>query len=515
MRAARRQLLLVAPPARTAVEAALAGGLVLASLLLLSGDVPPWVRRQGTDLVVLPVAASIAALRLRARGSVPEARDTAALAGLFLLLDAARAVAFGPEPVPRFSSAGGWLFGLLGTGLFLSARLLVRGFVAWRALCRRHLAWALADAHVKLFGLLAALAVSAFALRVATSPFFETFVPPGSGAGTDFWIRVVAGVAPQTLLALLAAVVAMLLLLPPLALLSRLAIGPAARRIERLTAHADAVGEGRLDLRVPVEGEDEVARLEAHLNAMAERLSLVLADLSTERDRVERLLSERRRLYLTLSHDLRTPVAAIRARLEPLAARAEGPERAELDRLLEDVVRLETLLLDLFAVARADAGRLPVRTAACDAAGLARGVVETFRPLAWQRGRVELLAAAEAPLPPVLADPGRLRQVLGNLVHNAVRACPPGGVVLVEAAADAGGVRLSVRDTGPGIPEGTDPFEPRPVAETEDERAGIGLSIVRELAAAMGGRVEARSLPEGGACFSVVLPKAPQERPAA
>ncbi|MCE7960514.1 MAG: sensor histidine kinase, partial [Acidobacteria bacterium ACB2] len=69
--------------------------------------------------------------------------------------------------------------------------------------------------------------------------------------------------------------------------------------------------------------------------------------------------------------------------------------------------------------------------------------------------------------------------------------------------------------TGPGIPEGTDPFEPRPVAETEDERAGIGLSIVRELAAAMGGRVEARSLPEGGACFSVVLPKAPQERPAA
>lgn len=515
MRAARRPVLLAAPPARAAVEAALSGGLVLASLLLLSGDVPPWVRRQGTDLVVLPVAASVAALRLRSRGSGAEARDTAALCGLFLLLDAARAVAFGPEPVPRFVSAGGWLFGLLGTGLFLSARLLVRGFAGWRALCRRHLAWALADAQVRLVALLAGLAAAVLAYRAATSPVFDSFVPPGSGAGTGFWVRVVAGVAPQAMLAFLAAVVAMLLLLPPLALLSRLAIGPAARRIERLTAHADAVGQGRLDLRVPVEGEDEVARLEAHVNAMAERLSGVLADLSAERDRVQGLLSERRRLYLTLSHDLRTPVAAIRARLEPLAERAAGPDKAELDRLAEDVVRLEALLLDLFAVARSDAGRLPVRTAACDAAELVRGVVETFRPLAWQRGRVELLAAAHAPLPRVLADPGRLRQVLGNLVHNAVRACPPGGVVLVEAVPDAGGARLSVRDTGPGLPEGADPFEPRPVAETGEERAGVGLSIVRELASAMGGRVEARSLPEGGACFSVLLPAAPADPPEA
>lgn len=513
MTGARRPVFLAAAPPRAAAEAVLAGGLLLAALLLLAGDVPAWVRRQGTDLVVLPAAATVAAVRLRARGSAPELRDTAVLAGLFVALDAARAVAFGAEPVARFASAGGWLFGLLGTGLFVSARLLVRAWVAWRGLCRRHLAWALADAQLRVFGLLAALTVAALALRVATSPFFDALVPSGSGVGTGFWVRVVAGVAPQAIVAALVSVVAIAVLLPPLALLSRLAIGPAARRIERLTAHADAVGEGRLDVRVPVEGEDEVARLEAHVNAMAERLSGVLADLSAERDRVEGLLSERRRLYLTLSHDLRTPVAAIRARLEPLVDREGGPERDELARLREDVVRLEALLLDLFAVARADAGRLPVRSVACDAAEVARSVVETFRPLAWQRGRVELLADSDRTLPRALADPERLRQVLGNLVHNAARACPPGGVVLVRTEGSADGVRVSVKDTGPGLPDGSDPFDPRPAAETAEERGGVGLSIVRDLALAMGGRVEARSLPGGGACFSVLLPAAPGEPP--
>jgi signal transduction histidine kinase len=141
-----------------------------------------------------------------------------------------------------------------------------------------------------------------------------------------------------------------------------------------------------------------------------------------------------------------------------------------------------------------------------------RHVVDTQAPLAWHQRRVQVLDQLGDDLPAARADAERLEQMVSNLVNNAIRHTPPGGLVAVVVAPETDRVRIEVRDTGEGIPLEELPrvFERfyRGNGSDGGVGAGLGLALVKELAEAMGGTVEASSTPGEGSCFTVRLPRA-------
>jgi two-component system phosphate regulon sensor histidine kinase PhoR len=253
--------------------------------------------------------------------------------------------------------------------------------------------------------------------------------------------------------------------------------------------------------------------------------TLRLADAQAARARAEaqaaRAEQSRRELIVNASHELRTPIASIRAHVESLLLSgedAEGgqPEPAELRSYLQIIEResdrLSALVDDLLALARADSGELRLDVRPIQAADVAQEVYEAMAPLAKRERQVTLMREMGEDLPLVLADWQRLAQVLLNLVRNAITYTPAGGIVSIRAErAEPGYVRLVVADTGAGIP----PEELERVFDrfyrTDASRArasggfGLGLAIVRDLVQAMGGSVRAESMVGEGSHFIVTL----------
>jgi two-component system sensor histidine kinase BaeS len=157
-------------------------------------------------------------------------------------------------------------------------------------------------------------------------------------------------------------------------------------------------------------------------------------------------------------------------------------------------------------------GRLELRLEPTDIRDVVAHAVGTAAPLAWQQRRVQVIADAPAGPAPARVDAARLQQVLSNLVSNAVRHTPPGGLVAASVAAEDGVVRVDVRDTGSGIAPDELPrvFERFYRGREEDgpEGAGLGLAVSKELVEAMGGTVDAASVVGEGSCFTVRLPRA-------
>jgi signal transduction histidine kinase len=175
-----------------------------------------------------------------------------------------------------------------------------------------------------------------------------------------------------------------------------------------------------------------------------------------------------------------------------------------------EIQRLSGLIDDLFTLSQADVDNLPLTCAPTSLPPLIGQVVETFAPLAWNSGKVEVAANLPDQLPAVQADARRLQQVLLNLLRNAVRHTPPGGIVAILAEAEATTVRIEVRDTGAGI----DPADLPHIWErfyrgknATSESAGLGLALVKELVEAMNGSVTTESAPGQGSCFTVRLPQ--------
>src|SRR5690606_35429400 len=155
----------------------------------------------------------------------------------------------------------------------------------------------------------------------------------------------------------------------------------------------------------------------------------------------------------------------------------------------------------------------PLAVAPADVGPLLQRIAEAAVPLAWTRGRVEVVSRIPESLPPVLADPERLEQIIWNLITNAVRPTPPGGLVLIGAELTDGHLEIEVRDTGEGIdpaelPQVWDRFY-RASNARDRAGAGLGLALVRELTEAMGGTVAVESQPGEGSRFSIRLPLAP------
>jgi two-component system sensor histidine kinase BaeS len=240
---------------------------------------------------------------------------------------------------------------------------------------------------------------------------------------------------------------------------------------------------------------------------VAEALRQLDSALATSEER-------QRRFLLSVSHELRTPLTSIRGYAESLVDGAYSPdELPEVgETLVREALRLERYVADLLALARLDADDFTLAVAEVD---VGRLLADGATAWADRMSRAGLTLDVEAPAQPltVHSDAGRLRQVLDVLTDNAARVCPPGSRVVWSAAPAPGGVRLEVRDSGPGLAE-TDAevaFTPgvlhdryagsRPVGH------GLGLAIAHGLVTRLGGSIRLTRAPEGGAGFEIDLPR--------
>ena len=249
------------------------------------------------------------------------------------------------------------------------------------------------------------------------------------------------------------------------------------RPLHSLEEAAAAVGEGDLEARAPErEGPPEVRSLAAAFNETVAKLS--------------RLLRSQGEFVADASHELRTPLTALRLRLESL------PSSRDRDAALHEADRLRDLVDGLLTLARADAGS--EASARVDATALMRERVEAWLPLADEHG-VGLVAQLDGPLP-VRAAPGRLAQVLDNLLANALEASPAGGTVTVSARVESPWVELHLCDEGPGLaPEQRKrAFDRFWRAGSGAGGSGLGLAIVKRLVAADEGEVELAEAAGGG-----------------
>lgn len=278
-----------------------------------------------------------------------------------------------------------------------------------------------------------------------------------------------------------------------------------ARRISRpvrdLTSAARGMAGGDLGRRVPVRSRDELGELAAAFNTMAEAVS-----------RQEEL---RRRMAADIAHELRTPLAVVQADLEAMLDGVRPLSAEAVAEVHEETRLLARLISDLRDLSLAEAGQLPLHREPTDPGTLARSSAARFASRAGEKG-VSLTVEAAEDLPEIDADPDRISQVLGNLLDNAMRHTPEGGEVSVrlEPAVNADEVRVTVRDTGPGIPREhlSNVFERfyrvDGARSKADGGSGIGLAVVRQLVEAHGGRVWAESPPGEGAAFGFALPAA-------
>jgi two-component system, OmpR family, sensor kinase len=276
--------------------------------------------------------------------------------------------------------------------------------------------------------------------------------------------------------------------------------GWAFRPVERMRTEAEAVSMTEPDRRLTVPStRDEVAGLAGSLNRML--------------DRLEEALDRERRFVDDASHELRTPVAALKAELELAMSRSRTKEELEsaVRRAAADSEALARLTEDLLVLARADRGRLPVRPGAVD---LDEVIDEVERALSHRASEAGVTVERRVDAaPPARVDPVRLRQALSNLLDNAVRHTPPGGRVRLTAWRVDGTVVLEVADTGPGFRAETlaHPFEPFARATTARGReggAGLGMTIVRAVVEAHGGSVTLDNPDDGGARVRLRFPGA-------
>ncbi|MGH8907130.1 MAG: ATP-binding protein [Egibacteraceae bacterium] len=278
-----------------------------------------------------------------------------------------------------------------------------------------------------------------------------------------------------------------------------LVAGTALRPVDRMRVEAEAISGSEPGRRLPVPATgDELTRLGDSLNRMLGRLE----------DAMER----ERRFVDDASHELRTPLANLKAELELALRRARPPQELleSLRSAAEEVERLTRLAQDLLILARADRGRLLARPEAHDVAALVRATVDSFAGRAAGLG-IALETSIEGPLPARI-DADRVRQAVGNLIDNALRHSCRGGTVTVSAARQDAGLAITVADTGEGFPPAFLPaaFEAFSRADAARARgeggAGLGLAIVRAVAEAHGGSVEAANRPHTGAMVVMRIP---------
>lgn len=281
-------------------------------------------------------------------------------------------------------------------------------------------------------------------------------------------------------------------------LLSRRVLRP----IGALTAASGRVGDGQLTERVPVRGHDELAGLARSFNRMA--------------DSLQRSEERQRQMISDVAHELRTPLANLRGYLEALKDGVLPPTPELFESLHDEAVLQQRIVDDLQDLALAEAGVLTYQRTVLDLAELAATCRTAHAALA-AAGGVELHVTGGGPHR-VHGDPDRLRQVVGNLIRNALAATPPGGTITLSTTTDGAAHVLAVADTGTGIAEADLPhlFDRFWRADRARGRgrgyttgSGLGLAIARQIVADHHGRITAASELGTGTVFTIHLPAGP------
>jgi signal transduction histidine kinase len=290
------------------------------------------------------------------------------------------------------------------------------------------------------------------------------------------------------------------LLLPFLAArLARRAFRSIATPLADVMAAADAVAAGDLSARAPVRGRGEFAHLAESFNRMAAEL--------------ERADQQRRNLTADVAHELRTPLQIIQGNLEGVLDGVYEPTAEHIGTTLDETRLLARLVDDLRTLSLAEAGQLPLVLEPVDGIELLADVGTSFSGQAEAAGiALHVETSGDPAAMTITADRGRLEQVLGNLLANALRHTPAGGSITLQAEPISGGVLIRVGDTGEGIPAEDLPYifdrfwrGDRSRSRTGGAGSGLGLAIARQLVHAHGGCIAAESAPGRGTTFTIEL----------
>jgi signal transduction histidine kinase len=299
-----------------------------------------------------------------------------------------------------------------------------------------------------------------------------------------FWWQLLAAGAAAALIALL---------------LSRWLARGMTTPLRDMAGAARGMESGDYTQRVETRSRDEVGQLAEAFNRM-----------SAELEGVERL---RRDLVANVSHELKTPISALRAHLENLLDGIEEPNPETLQVMLAQSERLGRLVDEVLDLSRLESGDVPLERCPVPLEPLVSEVLSEIDVVVRDR-HVDVDSSLPADLPPALADRNRVHQVLFNLLDNAVRFTPEGGHVAVSASQHNGSVEVRVTDTGVGIPEEHLPrlferfYRVDSARSRDDGGTGIGLAIARSVIEAHGGRIWAESEPGRGSVFVFELPVA-------
>jgi two-component system sensor histidine kinase BaeS len=282
-----------------------------------------------------------------------------------------------------------------------------------------------------------------------------------------------------------------------------------ARPLADVVAAAEAVAGGDLSVRVSAQGHGDFDQLGRVFNHMLEEL--------------ERADRQRRNLTADVAHELRTPLQIIQGNLEGVLDDVYEPTDEHISATLEETQLLARLVEDLRTLSLAESGQLALVLEPVDVEELLADVQTSFSGQAAAAGiKLRVEGKGEAVSKSIIGDVGRLDQVLGNLIANALRHTPSGGTITLQAEPIDGAVRIRVRDTGEGIPAEDLPavFDrfwkgDRSRSHIAGAGSGLGLAIVQQLVHAHGGRVAVESERGEGTTFTVELPEDAGQTPAA
>ncbi len=271
-----------------------------------------------------------------------------------------------------------------------------------------------------------------------------------------------------------------------------------------LTSTASQMSEGDLSVRAPEYGKDEIGHLAKQFNRMAERLEVSFTELATERDTLRRFIAD-------ASHELRSPLTALRNFIELLQDKAKGDRKARDEFLAEieaQLNRLEWITKNLLNISRLDAGLTPMQMEELNAGDLLETVAATYQILAEEK-EIKISVIQPEPAFKFNADKPLIECALSNLMDNALKFTPHGGQVKLGANQSEGTARLWVRDSGVGIDQEDLPhifkrfYRGRSVTT---EGSGLGLAMVESVIQAHGGRVMVESEPGAGSHLVIELP---------
>ena len=282
----------------------------------------------------------------------------------------------------------------------------------------------------------------------------------------------------------------------------------------RLVEGARRLAGGDLRTRVEVGGPVEIATLGRAFNEMANSLERD----ARERDRVEQMKDD---FVLTVSHELRTPVTVVKGFAEMLTAQRKGLNSRQFEAaevIAESATQLQKMINDLLDLARSDAGKLRIEPEPTPVRPLAQRIGRQMRPN-FESKEQRFTVNVEKDLPDIDADPGRIGQVLANLLTNANKYSPEGSQIRLAATKVGDEVEFAVSDDGPGLDDEQlehvfDRFWRADSSESQSVGGtGLGLAIAKSLVELHGGAISANSTPGEGATFRFVLPIAKDGRP--